>query len=510
VWASLPVPEYAFEAIKIPWLQLDPTESKILQQALWLRAGEPIYFTLGAEPPWIVGNYTPLYPFLCSLMISPSFPSFLWPRLITFVAADIAGIFLFAFVYRAMRSTALGLLAAGLWWSTYEVYWYASLCRIDMLAIAFGVAGLYSGLTSLHRWRWWRLLLTCALFWLAWLTRQTQILLPLALLIWLLVIDRRWAVRFAALWIGGLALIFAALLVLTGGAFWTTTVTYNINAWVFGQFLIWLRHLAFSMWPIGLLAGVFAAATLLVSRRRPSPEAEPERSPLQDALPLLSIALGLNALNVLATGKVGADKNYLLEPLWCLAGLLTLLFAALAQRVRTHRWSSVSLGLFAALLFLHVLWNAASPIPLQSLARHPTLVRELLDGPLLHRWLWRAPPQNSPPDFAIALAIMESDGPVLAEYGIYALRHGRELIHEPFLMSQLAEQGLWDEAPLLERIRAREFGVILTADDLASPGPHQSATQDFARAVRENYVEADQVFTHVHDSATLHLWRPKP
>jgi hypothetical protein len=490
---------YAWDAIGHPF-QLDPTESKLLQQALWLRQGEPIHFALGPEPPWVVGNYPPLYPWLCSLGVDPETPEFAWPRALTLIGTITAGLAMAALLWRATRSVALALLGPGLWWSTYEVYWYASLCRVDLAALALSTGGLVVGLASLGRWNWPRLIAACALFWLAWLTRQTQILLPLALLLQLAWTDRRWAWRFGLLWIGGLAALLASLTIATRGAFWVGVFWYNVNAWDLWQFEIWLRHLALRMWPAGVTALAVAAAGAIAWGRTK----DGTREPLGEALGVMTTALGLNLLNLVLTGKVGADKNYLLEPLWCLSALLVLLWlhwAARAERVSDRPLARVISAVLTALLVVQVLWSVTNPLMPQPSWR---------DGlwPNRHHWRPRITQSQLREDLAIQQAVEEAAGPVLCEYGIYVLRAGRELIHEPFLMSQLAKEERWDESPLLRRIRGGEFAVILTADDLAKPEAddlHQSATAEFAAAVRDHCVQ-ERVF---NGSARMSLWRPR-
>ncbi len=488
LWASLPAARFALEAIAYPF-QLDPIESKVLQHALWFGAGHPVYFALGPEPPWVVGNYPPLFPWLCSLGVDSALPDFAWPRTLALLSTLAAGLLLAATVWRATRSVGLALLGAGLWWSTHEVYRWVPLCRVDLPALALGAAGLALGIALWGRWSWPRLLGVCALFWLAWLTRQSQVLLPLALVVGMFAGGQRaWAWRLALTWMAGVALLMAGLCLATRGEFWVLTVRDNVNAWSAAQMKIWILHMGRTMWPLGLAALAIGAVTVAWTRG-----ARDEKAPaaLGSTLGVLGLCFAFNLLNVAATGKAGADKNYLLEPLWCLCALLPLLWRWLAQRGIPR----AVLAVFSALMVGQMIWMLWNPwIP-------TTPWRE---GLWLNRTPWRPriSERDRRRDAAVMRAVWQADGPVLCEYGIYPLRAGRALIHEPFLMSQLAREGRWDEAPLLDRIRRGEFALIVVEDDLDHP---TVVTPAFAATVRE-HCTLDATLPGV---ITHHLWRPQ-
>ncbi|MBN1475907.1 hypothetical protein JXA47_04055 [Candidatus Sumerlaeota bacterium] len=506
LWASTAMWRFAVEAIEYPY-QLDPIEGKILQQALWMQEGRTIYFALGDEPPWIVGNYPPLYPRLCALGVDPALPDFAWPRELALLSTLVAGLAMAGLVWHLTRHAGWALLGMGLWWSSYEVYYWTPLCRVDLPALALASAGLLVGVMSLGRWSWRRVVIVSGLFWLAWLTRQSQVLFPAALILFLALTDRGWAWRLAMVWALGLAVLLGLLCLITGGQFWVHTVRYNVNVWSWDQTWVWIRHL-WRMWHWGLMALALGwGVWLTLCRALPADESQRERR-VSHGITLLTLALLLNLLNVMATGKVGADKNYLLEPLWCLCGLLPLVWHRVALAVgdgaRDPRWAQRSLAVtlvtLTAALALQV-WCAVDPLP-----RRPW-----------HRGLWSDRSAWRPPitraDLARDLEIQgifdAAEGPVLSEYGIYTLRSGREMLHEPFLMSQLARQGLWDETPLLDRIRRGEFALILVRDDFrhaGQAGSVLSATPELIEAVNQRFTLERSWPQFV---IPLHLWRPR-
>jgi hypothetical protein len=512
LWASIAMWRYAAEAIEYPY-QLDPIEGKILQQALWMQEGHTIYFALGEAPPWIVGNYPPLFPRLCALGVNPALPDFAWPRNLVILSTLIAGLAMAGLVWHLTRHGGLALLGMGLWWSSYEVYYWTPLCRVDLPALALGAGGFLFGLMSLGRWSWRRVAIVSGLFWLAWLTRQSQALLPAALVLFLAFTDWRWAWRLAVVWAVGVAVLLGLLCLVTEGQFWVHTVRYNVNEWSWDQTWIWIRHL-WRMWHWGLMAlavgwGVWFPLCLAL----PGDEDQRARS-VSQGIALLTLALLFNLLNVAATGKVGADKNYLLEPLWCLCGLLPLIWHRMALALgpigsegggaKRPRWAmgsmAVALAAFTVAATLQVWW-AIDPLPQRPWHR----------GPWPDRSAWRLPITRADlvRDLEIQGIFDSVEGPVLSEYGIYALRSGREMSHESFLMSQLARQGLWDETPLLDRIRGGEFALILVRDDFRhseQAGAVLSATPELVEAVNQSF-ELKRSWTRF--VIPLHLWCPR-
>jgi len=66
---------YVWRAATFPY-PLDYGEGPLLEQAVRLGQGLPIYRVPGAEPPWTVGNYPPLFPLLnggLSLVFGPGY-----------------------------------------------------------------------------------------------------------------------------------------------------------------------------------------------------------------------------------------------------------------------------------------------------------------------------------------------------------------------------------------------------------------------------------------------------
>jgi hypothetical protein len=319
--------------------------------------------------------------------------------------------------------------------------------------------------------------------------------MPLAVLLWLFATDRRWAIRFAAVWLGGLLLIMGIMVWFTGGAYWRLTVSANVNAWSWWQTWVWVKHIALITWPAGILALIFG---LLGTSSVPITDEERWRPAMREVRGLLILAMMLNFINVFATGKVGADKNYLLEPLWCMAALLPTLWGHI--EIRSRRGPSRRLfNLMSLAMVVLVVWTVFNPFI-------PQLT--FLRGRFPNRDSWRPPISESDlrRDFQIEGMVRLADGPVLSEYGIFVLRAGQDLIHEPFLMTQLALEEVWDEEPLLEGIRRGDYALIIAEDDLEDPDAfYLSASPGFAEAVRDSCE-----LVGVYEGTVTHrVWRPR-
>jgi hypothetical protein len=81
--------------------------------------------------------------------------------------------------------------------------------------------------------------------------------------------------------------------------------------------------------------------------------------------------------------------------------------------------------------------------------------------------------------------VAETPGPILAdEYMGMLTLNGRPLVIQPFEVTQLAWAGKWDQTPLLEGIRDREYSAIILYD---RPWLSERWTAEMLDAVRRSY-----------------------
>jgi hypothetical protein len=355
-------------------------------------------------------------------------PSFLAGRVISTLCGLASAAFLALIIY-AHTQDRIAAVTTGLIFLAipYVVHW-SPLLRIDLLALACSTGALY----LLARWptaRWSTvasaLLLVAAIY-----TRQSYALAaPLAAFVWLLMHDWRRALRLrsrqalglAAL-VGGLSLIlFIVLNTLTRGGFYFNVVTANVNEFDIERLGWNLRRLRDAA-PVLLLLGGVSLILTPASRVR--------------SWPLLVPYLIGAALSSLTIGKIGSNVNYFLE----LSAALSLAVGALVAWSSKRHWLRAILLIFLALQTGQLMRTTADEY------------LEPLNGRL----------QSREALCKLEKIVADAEGPVLAdEYmGLITLQ-GQPLYIQPFEVTQLANAGLWDQSPLVESIRDKEFPLIL-------------------------------------------------
>ncbi|MBX3730103.1 MAG: DUF2029 domain-containing protein [Candidatus Sumerlaeia bacterium] len=457
-------------ALAYPY-QLDPEEGFLLEQALQLTRGQTIYPSL-ADYPFTVGNYPPIYPALYAGLVSVLGPSLPAGRLLGLLATLAILAALIAVTMRETSSALAGLLASGLFVATWPLAEWLAFARVDLLALAFGLAG-FAVMTG--RWSRLRLALGVALFTAAFFTKQTQLFAPAAVFAGLLM-QRQWrrAALFAGALSGACAGIGIALNLATGGEFFRHTVTYNANVMYWNQVGVWLRHL-WMFAGFALLALAPAAWVLLAGREEGQP-VEPDAVRIGGPV---AVYLGLAALSLVTTAKAGAASNYLLE-FHAVLGLALGLAAGRADRIVAHPSWKCRVPV-AALLVLLVLHAADLNVGVGTPAK---------------RLFFPPPPSPGAHNQRayIELRLLEYEGPKLCDEPIFLIRSGQPVLYQPFIMTQLAREGKWDAAPLLRDIEAAHFGAIMTKQNLEQPGAHLPGfTEAMRAAILKAYTLEDQI-----------------
>jgi hypothetical protein len=410
-----------FSALQVPVVEfpyaVNYGEGVVLDQAVRIARGPGLYTPLAAEP-YVVDNYTPLYPYLASLALPSARASFHGGRVISFGACLATAVVLYAMAFVRRRKEAsqaalvgAGVIAAGLYLASGEALNWGALYRVDCLGVALSVAGFALAASSLRSGP----LLAAPLFVAALAVRQSLIAAPAAAYLAAVLRRRRqglWGLAaFGALAAAGVVVGQAV----TGGGFLTHTVGYNVLP--FDAAAIWIKYLRpFVTFKVPLVAG--AAWAWLVLRRD------------RDSLPFLTFA-PLALLLALSIGRMGSDANYLLIPV---AAMTALVARGVVNAPR--RFQRVSL---AGLAGLQLVVCLAFERPRMAQADLEAIAKR---------------------DSRLVEAISTVKGPVLFEEPSLALLSGRPVSYEPFMCSQLAAVGVWDPAPMVAAVRARRYAAI--------------------------------------------------
>jgi hypothetical protein len=337
-------------------------------------------------------------------------------------------------------------------------------------------------------------------FLLAFFTKQTQLVAPMAAFVGLLA-AREWR---RALIVGmgfvlGAAALVSALQLGTAGEFFRHTVVYNANAFVPGQVEIWLNHL----WKFGALKFtallLLACGLALVARARPSAAGAlpPLVAESPSALSVCAYWVG-SALTIPTIGKAGAAGNYLLEFQAATALLAGLALARLLDAIdfaplstpRRRRLATALAASALALLLAHALQTArfAGSLAPPYYHRGPSQVQHALMS-------------------EIQIDVLDTDGPVLSEEPIFALRAGKGVLYQPFIMSQLAREGKWDQAPFVADLADGRFGLVVTTQDLRRDDiPLFGFTPEMRKALLSGYQLEKIVPTQGN---AYYLWTPR-
>jgi hypothetical protein len=470
-------------------LQLDAEEGFLLNQALTLARGESIYQPID-RPPWLVGNYTPGYPFIYAALHSVLLGQAATPaslalgRRIVQACALLAALALALTVWRRGGGWAGGALGAALLLGAWETAHWALFARVDFPALALTLVGFGLFLTARRRWT---LAAAGGVLALATATRQTAVLAPLAAGLALLANDRRGLAWLAAGYGVVAAAVFGGLQRATAGEFWRHTVTCNMNVM---DWTMWRRLLVNEVWffdrwwlaALGLTA--MAGLMLRVGGRR---DAIARRFPR--ARGATAIYALLATQSIVSYAKVGAAPNYMLEPIaaWALWGM-----EAYGRIARSARRSGVGfqsscrggtgfqpvilrwgfLGLIAFFYTLHA-------------------ARPWLNGNVAGAFRGQiAPVQRIPTLDALRLVsrLRETPGEVLCEDPVAALLAGKRVWIQPFIMSRLAREGLWNPSEFLKMIDNKEFDVVALGVDVERDGPdYERWTAAMAEALRRAY-----------------------
>ena len=367
-------------------------------------------------PPFVVSVYTPLYTSLVALLIAQGLPGLLAARLVSLLSATLlAGVIGFA---RWRRTGVVAPIAACLFllaplqrsWLLVARpdYTAALLSVLGILAVARGAAG---GVGLL----WAAPLLAAAI-----LTKQSYVAAALAATLFLIARSPRRGLGFAAALIALLGGAIAALLWASNGWFLFHTVTANRDPFSWGSAWTLAERFLASHAPELLLLSP-ALAALAPARR----------------LSIFGLYAVIAAAVSLSSGKLGSDSNYFIEPLAAGALLAANEFPIpwLLARGRPGRAAC------AALSAASVVLGTVRFVEVRQMRR--ALSTEVTVFDRMCRDLAARP------------------GPAISDDAVLLRCAGKEVIFQPFVMTQLAEAGRWDQRPFLQELADGRIPTVI-------------------------------------------------
>ena len=440
---------------------MDYGEGPLLEQTLRLGRLEGIYRADLSAPPYTVSNYPPLYPTVLSPVGRIWGPALWYGRVLSALAMAAAAVFL-ALILLALTGDRAAALIGGLTLLAFPpVSYWASLYRVDALALALSLGGTWVAV----RWTGARvavpvaaLLLAAAIF-----TRQSYgIAAPLAAAVWVGRTES-WRRALALVGLTGVlgAALFEGLELLTRGGFSLNIVTANLNEYRAGSLVQYVTDVG-TLMPLSLLA---VAAFLLAA----------PWAGIRSWWLVAPYVVGAS-ISGSTIGKVGSNVNYLIE----VGAGVGLALGALIAWLRPYRairaLVTVLLAADLALLVVASPYRTVTHVRL----KQQDEARQLLE--IVHR----------------------TSGSVLADedMGLLPL-DGRPIVIQPFEMTQLARAGRWDQRPFLAELDRQAFGAILIYRVPGLGLERQRWTDEMLRVIDRRYVFERRI-------GLTEIYRPRP
>lgn len=409
-----------------------------------------------SEPPWLVVHYPPVYPMLVGVGVKAFGPQFHFGRLLSLFGILLAGYCLLRLIREQTGDRFAAWVGALAWITAYPVYNWGTHHRVDSVGIGLEALGLLFLFGGNH------LKASAGLFLAALYTRQTLWVGPLAGYLYL---RRTRGPRAAASWFGGVLLaggiIFFALILLTRGEFYQHIVYYNANRFHWKDVWVMLHNAVMQMMKLQV---AFLLYYLL-------------RAAFTRQWDLAAFCIPFSIATFCLVGKIGSATNYLFELTLVASWTVGLVIAEL--RVYLPRGNPLRM-LIPAILFLGILFPVHLP--------HFYGEWKIFD--------WGGTPDSDSEDLTAMLVerLKDIPEPIFSQDAGAALLSGHSLVWDPFMMTQLAEQGRFDPAPFIRMIQEKKFNAIVLPFDLdmnpdawKDDGWWSQFTEEVAAAVARGY-----------------------
>ncbi len=468
---------------------LDYGEGPLLNQALRVVEGQPLYPQGIQSSPYLISNYPPVFVLVNAVLVALFGPSLALGRLVSFLStAGSAGMIALILRKFSQSKDILPILAGtSIFLITPYVLEWSPLFRIDMLGLFLSLAGLYVLIRDPDQNR--NGYFAAGLFILAAYTRQSfGLAAPLAGLVYTFTRNKSQAMRlFVSYALGGLA-IFGLLYWLTDGAFFFHIITANVNPFRWETVLNFAREIGRKMPIILLLAGGYLAFGWRLTK----------------TYAFTAPYLLASALAALTIGKVGSNINYLVEISAAFGLLVGILLSRMTETLALNPdqqpdldfpadeipdpepvSKQVRIKLWANLVIFILLGGII-------LLQFAGLSRDSLFGPIISHRDRIKQPGNDYAFLEERIRRGATNGPVLAdEYMAMLPKNNIPLYLQPFEMTQLASAGLWDQSAFLERIEAQDFPLILIHHFPSFPVYMERWTPEMRAAIFAQYVAVD-------------------
>jgi hypothetical protein len=428
----------------------DDSEPEILNQAWRLANGASLYHGIDA-PPYAFATYPPLYFAATAALLKFTGLSYLPAKLLTFLAALSIGWAMVRLSRKWTNKAAGGAWAAFLLFLIPAFLYNSARCQVQMVAIAFSI---WSLVFFLRNRRMETLIISPLLALLAFYTKQTQVALPAAMIVYLAFRNRRWLFPYVSMLALGGLLPFLWLQKATDGCFFLNTVRLAQLSYNARQIApIFLHHAG----PLLLFIGL----ALSLSWRRLKKGAG-------EAIDCYFVFVFV--ITIFTLGRIGAHGQYVLELL-----VVTLLFL-----LRTTGLPAIP-GRAALVSMQVVILLCYAPLFI------------FLEEGTFDMAANRAARKIYP-------LLRTHSGPILSQQNSFPLFSRGEIHIQLFHFTALSRAGLWDQNKLLHEIDTRTFAWVITEFPIEQPLLTDDAIERFTpemrNALQKSYRRVETVYPY--------------
>lgn len=471
-WACVRLGIHVYNYLTFP-LPLDDGEGHVLNQAVLISSGKLPYLPI-SQPPYIVTNYPPLFASLAALFFPLAgnyyltagvsvFPGLIITRLISVLSGLGIAFLIYKIALKSGANRDYAAIASLLFLAMPLVYFWFPIGKPDMLALFLGLLGFYLGVIWLDRGITFYLSLIPLI--LAVFTRQSEIAPFLALFIVLLIRKDKRAVVFILSYAVSIVAITFILQAVTGGEYLKHIVTYTKTQFYLAR--LWTTwSFFFQYFSLALIVSFYFLVKKFIKK---------EFSP-----PLLYFFFAV--LISLTSGKVGSDMNYFLETI--IAGQIILALFLTELSKETLRQTGMAIA--SVLVFL-IAFDFAFLHDNRAYSYDP-IRKPIKQG------------ESTDIEFASVLVsfIKQQPGKILSEDEAFPAICRKEVIFNPFIMSELSKEGLWDQTDFVESIKNQEYDLIILRFLVTNPNNEDKPsrggyagwdrwTEEMEQAIKENY-----------------------
>jgi hypothetical protein len=450
----------AYRSIAYPYSLDTGGEGFLLNQAyLWSQGHHP-YHAISSYP-YMAASYPPLYPLLCAGFIRLIGVDFSIGRAISFIAALLIAFILYRIAQDATKNRLLAIVSSLAFLATAPALTWTNLFRVDTLGLLFCLLGVYIVLRNSDS----KLVyFSIPFFILAVYTKQSLIAAPIATIAFLALRDWRLGAKYSVtlVTIAGVLLVTATYL--TKGEFLSHLFIYQPTPFSISR--VWSLFLyAIRLHPVLIGFACFFIVLCIPKRAAALPFLKTNRG-------LIALYFVISALVALTAGKIGSSSNYTLEPLAVSCILFGLCLAQVRARIENNwAWTLIVGFLVTLQLFLLL------PSQIGHLHKLPTQA-DVAAGDMISSYIRSTP------------------GDILSEDAGYLVLNKRPVPIEPFVFTQLSNEGVWDQKGFLQDLQNRRFSLVILDFDLSKDPQFPDSerfTPEMIQEIRANYSLTEKI-----------------